>query len=353
MLAVAFVLCITALHAQYNIVTILPSGSIYMRSQLWLLSVSNTGRNTVQAKMQLQLTDIYTRQTVLTAVSGNFTLSPGVKRIDARALEPVQYNGPGGMIDQSPNSFIPPGRYRLCYQLYITTGEVLTPAADDCQQIEVEPLSPPVLTTPENDSVIAVARPNFTWVPPAPVAMFAGLNYDFQLSELYDGQSANDAIQKNLPLQQAKGIQQPFFTYPLQGPQLEKGKKYVWQVTAKDQQRFAARSEAWVFKMADVKNIPVNGSNVYLLMDDHISGTAYIDAGMLHIKYVSSTAARQAPVVIKNATGSVITTIQVAIKQGDNFLDIPLNGRFTSNQTYTVQMTDTNGTTSSVTFTIK
>lgn len=353
MLALVCLLGITVLHAQYNIVTMLPSGSIYMRSQLWLLSVSNTARNTVQAKMQLELIDLDTRQTVLTAVSGDFTLPPGVKRIDARALEPVQYNGSRGMIDQSPNSFISPGRYRLCYQLYITTGKVLTPVADDCQQIEVEPLSPPILTTPENDSAITVATPNFTWVPPAPTAMFSSLNYDFQLSELYEGQSINDAIQKNLPLQQAQNIQQPFFTYPLQGRQLEKGKKYVWQVTAKDQQHFAARSEVWVFKMADIKNVTVNSNNVYLLMDDRIAGSADIDAGMLYIKYVSTTNTRQVPVVIKNAAGSIIATVPVAIKQGDNFLDIPLNGRFASSQTYTVQITDTYGKTSSVTFTIK
>lgn len=340
-------------NAQYNITAMLPSGSIYMRSQLWLLSVANTGRYYVQAKMQFELKDIDTRQTVLTGVSGLFTLPPGVKNIDAKALEPVQYNTSTGIAGASPNSFIPPGRYRLCYQLYVTAGETVVPAADDCEQIEVEPLSPPLLTMPENDSLVTVATPNFTWSPPAPAAMFSNLNYSFQLAELYDGQSVNDAMQKNLPLQQSQGIQQPFFTYPLQGPQLVAGKKYVWQIIAKDQQRFAARSEVWMFKMGETKKITVNTNGVYLLMDEHVIGSAYIDAGMLHIKYISKTAAQQAPFIIKDEKGSALTTIQLAIKQGDNFLDIPLNGRFASGQKYTVQVTDTNGISSSITFTIK
>ena len=352
-LTLKFVLALVIVQAQYNITAMLPSGSIYMRSQLWALSVSNTSRSPVEGKLQMEVKDLYTHETILSAVSGTFTIAPGVKAVESRAIQPVQYNGSTVVTDRSPNGFLPVGHYRVCYQLFIILHNISTLAADDCEQIEIEPLSPPVLTMPENDSVVTTLTPNFTWAPPAPTAMFTNLNYDFLLSEIYEGQSINDAIQKNLPLQQAQGLQQPFLTYPLQGPQLEKGKRYVWQIIAKDQQKFAVRSEAWTFRVGTKKVVPAVGNAVYLLMDERSGSAATIEPGVLHIKYVSSVQAQQIPVVFKDENGTVITTVKQQIKQGDNFLDITLGNRFQHNRNYTVVITDSNGRTSALTFTIK
>ncbi len=348
-----FVCPLTMAFGQFNIIP-LPAGNIYLKSQLWNLSVSNTGTGTVQARIDLEMKDIQTHQTALSAMSGSFNVPPGVRTVQMQLLEPIIYNyGPGMVADRSANGILPVGKYQVCYQLILTSGETQTAVADDCGEIEVEPLSPPVLTMPENDSVVSTANPSFTWVPPAPAAMFADLNYDLLISELFDGQSITDAIQKNLPLQQAQGLQQPFFSFPLQGPQLEQGKKYVWQIVARDGQQYGAKSEVWVFRMPDTKPVATSNNLVYLLMDDKSNGGSVIAPGVLHIKYPSSTSIHQATILIKDEKGALLLTAQQEARQGDNYWDIPLNGHFQSKHNYTVIIQNNDGKTSSLAFTIK
>jgi len=225
---------------------------VYLKSQLWNISVSNTSTATVQATLRLEMKDIQTHQTVLSGQSAPFHVTPGVKKIMMSTIEPIVYNyGPGIPADRSSNGTLLIGKYQVCYQLMWTYGENQTAAADDCDEIEVEPLSPPLLTMPENDSVVARANPDFTWTPPAPLSMFGDVRYDVLISPVLEGQSITDAIQQNLPLQQAEGLRQPFLSYPLQGPQLETGKRYAWQVIARDRAQYACKSEIWTFRTGD------------------------------------------------------------------------------------------------------
>ena len=350
-LGALFALSLQLVHGQFNIVP-LQTGNVYMKSQLWNLSLSNTG-GAVQASLNLEMKDAATQQTVLSAMSGVFRLPAGVLVVQMQSLDPIIYNySSGTAVDRSSNGLLPVGRYQVCYQLILQSREAQTPVADDCEQIAVEPLSPPLLTMPENDSALATANPFFTWAPPAPAAMFTQLNYDLLISELYDGQSITDAIEKNLPVQQAEGLQQPFFTYPLQGPQLEQGKNYVWQIIARDQQQYAAKSEVWVFRMPGNKiNVPGNNL-VYLLMDDKYHGVAVIDPGLLHIKYVSAAAAHQVRILLKDGNNRLLMTLNRQIRQGDNFLDISLSGAFQSHHIYTVLIQTPDGASHSLAFSI-
>jgi hypothetical protein len=218
----------------------------------------------------------------------------------------------------------------------------------------VEPLSPPLLTMPEDDSVVTVTQPNFTWLPPTPLNMFSNLTYDFLISEVNDGQSLTDAIQKNLPIQQAQGLQQPFLTYPLTGPQLEAGKTYAWQVIARNQSQYAAKSDVWSFRTVGKKDSVGINSSMYIVMDEHSGGsTGMADSGTLYVKYVSETSVYTAAVTIKDLRGNVLMTAQVKIKQGDNYLTIPLSGAFQRKQKYLAVFVDRNGKQTAATFTIK
>lgn len=338
-------------RGQFNI-SILPTGGIYLKSQLWNVSVSNTSTVTVEATLHLDLKDIQTRQTVLSGQSAPFRVPPGVKKIQLSAIEPIVYSyGPGGMADRSSNGTLPIGKYQVCYQLMWTYGENQTAAADDCDEIEVEPLSPPLLTMPENDSIVDRANPHFTWVPPAPLSMFGDLQYDVLISPLFEGQSITDAIQQNLPMQQAAGLQQPFFSYPLQGPQLETGKRYVWQIIARDGPRYAVKSEVWSFRTGD-KPLTDGGNLVYLVLDGKTTGKETIEPDVLHLKYTSS-AARKAVLLLKTADGKMITKTTLSLREGDNYLHIPLSGKFESKQTYTAALQEPDGSMIGVSFMIK
>src|ERR1700749_3445976 len=76
------------LRAQFNI-AILPTGGVYLKSQLWNISVTNTGTSTVDATLHLEMKDIQTRQTVLSAQTAPFRVGPGIKKIQPSNIEPV------------------------------------------------------------------------------------------------------------------------------------------------------------------------------------------------------------------------------------------------------------------------
>lgn len=340
-------------YAQFNI-AILPTGGIYLKSQLWNISVSNTSSAAVEATLHLDMKDIQTQQTVLSAQTAAFRVGPGMTKPQLSMLEPVIYNyGPGIRADRSSNGTLPIGKYQVCYQLIWKYGENQTATADDCDEIEVEPLSPPVLTLPENDSVVANYHPDFSWVPPAPLSMFSDLRYDLLISEVNEGQAITDAIQQNLPLQQAEGLTQPFFSYPVQGPQLEKGKKYVWQIIARDQTRYAVKSEIWTFRTGDKALIPALTSVVYLVMSSRAGGRETIEPGTLHIKYTSGAPVIGATLQIKSFEGAILYKTTLSLRQGDNFLHVPLNSRFQSKQTYAAFLQLPGGEVVTMSFAIK
>jgi hypothetical protein len=58
-------------------------------------------------------------------------------------------------------------------------------------------------------------------------------------------------------------------------------------------------------------------------------------------------------VTIKDLRGNVLMTTSVKIKQGDNYLNIPLDGNFQRKQKYLVVFQDRNGRQTVTTFTIK
>ncbi|MHA4808144.1 hypothetical protein ACX0G9_08550 [Flavitalea flava] len=343
----------TLLHGQFNIVPV-QTGGLYLKAQLWNVSISNTSVSAVEATIHIEMKDIQTHQTVLSAISAPFHVPQGVKMVQMQALEPIIYTyGSGTVVDRSSNGMLPLGKFQVCYQLIWTYGENQTAAADDCEEIEVEPLSPPLLTMPDNDSVVIRSNPDFTWMPPAPISMFSDLNYDLLISPLYDGQSISDAITKNLPLQQAQGLRQPFFTFPIQGPQLEEGKKYVWQVIAKDRQQYGAKSEIWSFRMPDKKTTIPGNNLVYLLMDGKGNGREIIEPEFLHIKFISEIAAHEVSLILKDEKGIVQYKTKLIIRQGDNYLHIPLNRKFQSKNTYTAIIQSPDGRMNSLSFTIK
>jgi hypothetical protein len=342
----------TIAQGQYNIIPLVVS-PIYLKAQLWNLTVSNTGVP-IQARIQLNLVDLQNHQSVLTAASAPFQVPKGASMVQMQMLEPITYSYSSPMVvDRTPNGPLPAGQYQVCYQLLTTTEAGQGVVAEDCDEVAVEPLTPPLLTMPEDDSVVTTPQPNFTWMPPTPLNMFSNLTYVVLISEVNEGQSLTDAIQKNLPLQQAQELQQPFLNYPLTGPQLEPGKTYAWQVVAMDGATYAAKSDVWSFRTPAKAFGSSKSSSVYNVMDGRLAGVGFSDSVALHIKYVSYSSGYSTTVTIRNDKGQVMVTAPVRIRQGDNYLDIPLDGRLNVGQRYTAVVPDPGGRLTSMTFNVK
>src|ERR1700744_1766403 len=94
-------------RGQYTIVPLAVS-PVYMKGQLWNLTVSNTGTTAVQARIQMDMKDIQTRQSVMSAISTSFRLAPGSSMVQMQALEPIQYSySSPAVVDRNPNGILP------------------------------------------------------------------------------------------------------------------------------------------------------------------------------------------------------------------------------------------------------
>ncbi len=133
---------------------------------------------------------------------------------------------------------LPAGTYRFVL--------ILRPfGVGDSNEFDAEPMGPPRLITPRDGDTVRQKYPTFTWTPPAPMPA-GGVTYELRLVEIRTGQSAQEALAANPPWFEQKDIRSTSLTYPTSARQLEDlqpGKMYAWQVTAKARDGAESRSE--------------------------------------------------------------------------------------------------------------
>lgn len=229
----------------------LPATGIYIKSQLWSFSIINTGAQSINVKIEMTFTDVSNNQRVFTASSNTLKLTREVTQLQAADLAPIIYNvnNTGYNVDVNPNGFLPIGQFEVCFAVMQITNETTNNLTEECETIEVEPVSPPILIEPADEEVTDVLRPFFTWVPPSPVASFNNLNYDWTLVEVQLSQNPADAIQQNIALHSQQGLPVNSLLYPSSLPELDTSKLYAWQVAAKSSNNAIAKSEVWTFKV--------------------------------------------------------------------------------------------------------
>lgn len=190
------------IQAQLLVNLQLPVIGLSSKSQLWNMVIVNTANGSMQVKASLIFTDAGTNQVVMTASSGQFTLTAGSHVLQANDFMPVVYNVVNGNygIDNSPGGLLPVGHFNICYQFDRITGDNAERITEECETVEIESISPPLLVFPEDQSILEISRPIFNWMPPAPVTVFSNLNYDLRLVEILPTQSAADAVQQRILL---------------------------------------------------------------------------------------------------------------------------------------------------------
>ena len=110
----------------------------------------------------------------------------------------------------------------------------------------------------------------------------------------------------------------------------------------------------WSFKTPGKKDSSLLARNAaYLLMDGIVNSIGTTDSSALHIKYISSSPQYQSTVQVRDMGGHVLVSMQSIIRQGDNYIDIPLDGRVQRKGSYAVYVQDITGKTIFLPFTIK
>ena len=279
--------------AQLIVVPQLPPSGVIQKNQLWNLLVTNTTQNNLYVSINMSITNNQTGEQVLGASSSPIIISPGNMMLNSTQVMPIQYNVLSSEynIDPSENGFLPAGSFLVCYSFYSDTlSDALI--TQECNTVAIEPLSPPQLIFPEDQSSIdSIGLAQFTWLPPTPVTMFTNLQYDFYLVQINSGQAAADAIQSNIPVLYQQDISGPSLIYPASAPALESEVPYAWEVVAKNNETPVSTSETWVFTLKGhgADSIMI-GELPFTRLQNNNESSYSICAGKLKFAYINETA---------------------------------------------------------------
>lgn len=280
----------------------LPAAGFIQKGQLWNILVVNNSVANYDCKLNLSLKDRITGQEVLTAATGFFKISAGALQLNENNLNPIQYNYISSGIDTKLQGLLPVGAYTACYTLTEASGKV--EFAENCFEFDVEPLSPPLLAFPADSSQSDAQPLQFIWMPPTPAGMFNRLHYEILITQINQDQKADEALQQNIPFYTEGGLMNNTLNYSGNNVNFEKDKWYAWQIIARDDNTYAAKSEAWVFRVGSpsVEKIIVNQAP-FLKMKKNNPEKGMAPNGILKLSYVNETTDSFATISITDLNG--------------------------------------------------
>lgn len=330
-------------NAQVSISVQEPPSGIIQKTQLWNLSLIYSGNTPMNVTIGITLIDINDNQPLLTAFSRSITLNKGVKTIRAADVSPIDYTYISAGFNPRMDGFLPIGSYRVCYTVYAIGKEIEITLAENCINLDVQPLSPPQLTMPSDSANLQNPYPQFSWLPPAPLTLFTDLNYELLVTEVRDDQTSGAAIQENIPVYNARRLNTVVSNYPSSWKTLDTGKVYAWRIIAKNGENFAAQSEVWTFRITKEKQeklTPAGGAYIELKGNNSNVSTGVIPDDVLGIKYYSYDKAHETTIKFINERGETIKEIKKLIEYGNNFLVFRLDNSFSKDATYFIEVAD-------------
>lgn len=280
-----------SVHAQVVINLQLPPMGLTIKPQLWNLALVNTSGQDMQVQIEMVMTDVTSNQRVLTGTSKMLQLPKGIKQVQLNDVLPITYNSgsPGYAVDPSPEGFLPIGLFNICYTVIRFENDAVDRLGEECETIEIEPISPPQLMMPLDEEQVEITRPLFAWIPPSPFNTLNSLLYDWVLVEVQPTQSPADAIQQNVPVLTRQNIGYTNFQYPLASPELDSSKLYAWRITAKNNLSTIANSEVWSFRVRQYgpDTLAAPGTGYFARLHREEDAAFTICTGVLRFEYMN------------------------------------------------------------------
>lgn len=283
--AICFILifCAFRLSAQMTLIQS-PLATVDVKpTDLFKASLQNGGVETEQVTITGTIRELSSGSILVTAQSNVISVAPGITVLSEQLLSPVYTISSSGI---SQGNFIPFGSYEFC--LYVRKIDGIEEITSSCVSSDIQPLSPPILLTPENESNIDNRYPLLSWLPVMPVRK--GVLYDLVLTEVLTNQTPYDAIQRNQPLLNLNNVARTSVAYPATAVPIEESKKYAWKVIAKTDQNFLlGESEIWWFtyKLDDQSLDSLSNDSLFAILktiEEEIPETGLIN-GRLMFQY--------------------------------------------------------------------
>lgn len=332
------------LRGQVLILPELQTHGVIMKQQVWSLLINNMSGQLIKANLSVSITNRVNSQPLLQANSGTLLLNSGIKRIVYNDLVPLNYSlaAAGFGMDRQLNQPFPVGEYLVCYALTDADNKNLI-LARECLKIIAEPLSPPQLIQPGDGAMLTSPRPVLTWVPPAPLYMFNSLSYDIIVSPIYEQQSPEEAIQRNIPVMSFSSAHNSLL-YPPSFTDLQPGKTYAWQVVAKDAANYGGKSEAWTFTILPDSVKKIISSSPYIKLGTQKIEVTVMHQGFLKMEYFNALPDTIVNVEVFNMNPvrkhGPLFSFRIAVQPGQNFLEhaVKKSTRLDESQTYELRI---------------
>lgn len=327
-LLVLLLLLAGAAGAQVTLGLQVPPTGVVQKSQLWNMVLVNGSNASCDVDVTITLSSAADNNPVMTATGKLITLTKGARQLKYADFAPVNYKYLSGMFnnDMRPEGFLPVGAYTVCYTVSRWKGDLQEPVAEDCINIEIQPLSPPVLNTPADKEVLTVRTPQFTWLPPAPLQLFGDLSYDLVITRVMDGQSALSAIQQNIPVYNTGRSKNNFLNYPASYTSLDTGVTYAWCVVARNNNQFAAQSDVWTFTVQSAeKQRTDKAGSAYIKLRRDENGALAVTTGQLLIAYTNEAGDAKVSYVVRpleEVKDRSVIMGELPVKGGQNTIDI-------------------------------
>jgi hypothetical protein len=328
-LLLSIVLLSVAVRAQINMTLQVPPYGVLLKSQLWNMTLVNTGNAAVAVQLGMTMIDEKTNQPVLSASAPVIILNRGARQIQARDLSPILYSYESVTVtDRNPNGFLPLGQYRICYT--VSRGPDAGAPIETCIELAIDPMSPPLLNTPADEAQIYTVSPQFTWLPPTPAGIFSDLSYDLVLVEVIPGQATADAIEQNVPIYSGGLIRDPYLNYATSYTSLDTGRLYAWRVVALNNGQPAAMTDIWTFRVVQPPLPSLHTTNnPYLSLKRGLDPSIAAGTANMRFNYDNApadTAARYTITSLSDRGNPVVQQGQLLLRRGQNLLQVTLSG---------------------------
>lgn len=318
-----------ATFGQVTIQPAIPAVGLIQKSQLWNVLVVNSTSTNYKCMLQLVLRDRTTGMEIVTASTGQFDVVASAKQLNANLISPIQYNYLQAGVDNRLQGLLPAGTYTACYEL-MNLYPKPEKLAEECIQFDAEPLSPPMLIFPADSSLLQNMPNQFSWIPPTPEGMFNRLRYELLITEVKEGQRAEESLQDNIPFHTDGALFTNRMNYPASAVAFEKDKWYAWQVTARDDKAYAGKSEVWVFRVLNETVSKIIEMAPYIKLSNKPQEVTTVHQGFLKMEYYNFLGDSVVNITIKNENEKAKQnqfSFKLKINSGQNYMQYEIGKR--------------------------
>lgn len=276
----------------------------------------------------------------------DMTVQPGMNTIKDLASR-AHFTYSSGTLKELFEQYgkLPEGVYEYCVTLTVNNGSVEAgkETYEECIYGRENDVFLINLVDPEDKARLYEYHPMLSWVVNYPFA--ASLNYKLKVVELKEGQNAVNAVKRNNPVYEEKGLMQMSQVYPVYAKPLELNHTYAWTVDAYFRDILLGGAEAWTFTIVEdslLKGIPKEVA--YYDFAKHQGETRLYAIDSIKLKYQSYYANDSMRYRIVNDKGNEILAGYFNCKSGLNYwnLDLTEKGRLKHAKSYFIHLTDRN-----------